>query len=246
MIEILEPRKLLSGNTVTITTPDHTVAEGDVITFDIERTGDLTESLTLDVELTGTAIPGQDTMIPNGTVTFDAGESTASYSLIARPDDEVETVEDLTATLRDRVGATTLVQRGEIRVALDDVDSDEEDNPHVRNGPNDPPTANGAINPNATETVIIPGLWQLPWEGNGFLDNLPGGGSRIHLPDGYQLWYMNATGTRWLYWDIPPGSDIIVDVEINDWGPTINIVAILHEPGTMVVSVLPPKEAVPW
>ncbi|MEM8876158.1 MAG: hypothetical protein AAGD32_18080, partial [Planctomycetota bacterium] len=70
MLESLECRRLLSGTVVTIITPDHTVTEGEIISFEVQRTGDLSDALTLDVTLSGTATPGVDTMIPDGSLTF--------------------------------------------------------------------------------------------------------------------------------------------------------------------------------
>lgn len=126
MLATLEQRRLLSGTVVTITTPDHAVTEGELITFEVQRTGDLGEALTLDVELTGTATPGVDTMIPDGSLTFAPGEDTATFSLAALPDGNAEVTENLVARVDTTVEMDVLIDRGNIEVMVDDPVGDGE------------------------------------------------------------------------------------------------------------------------
>lgn len=234
-LESLERRRLLSTTIVNVTTPDHTVSEGETVAFEVERTGDLTDALTLDVQITGTATPGQDTMLPNSSVTFAAGESIASYSLVALPDDEVELVEDLTITVRDQVGATTLVQRAEVRISLEDSDDPFEGvapniqpdwaGPGPQGVPNTgesdiPPTFAAPPNwvfpnggPAEGDLGVIqttgPLVIERPWIGGGFI--------RVKIPAGSNILIYNIPDGGWgIHGVRPPADGPEVEVEYFD------------------------------
>ncbi|MEM8873871.1 MAG: hypothetical protein AAGD32_06385 [Planctomycetota bacterium] len=129
-VEKLENRRFLNADPIIVAAADAVITEGEVIELEITRTGDLSEALTLEIEFGGTATPGQDTMIPDGTVSFEPGESTTIYSLASLADDVIEgdgEGEEIIARVSERVTAETLVQKGEAKVEIEDLVHDPDD-----------------------------------------------------------------------------------------------------------------------
>jgi hypothetical protein len=118
--ERLEDRTVFAVNTVSFNIATQTVGEAGTVTVTIQRTGDMTNALTVPLTFGGTAIKGTDyTTAIGSSVTIDAGEDDVTFSLPLVNDTLVEgdetivlsidssanydigTIDELTVTITD-------------------------------------------------------------------------------------------------------------------------------------------------
>ncbi|MFO0822267.1 MAG: SdrD B-like domain-containing protein [Gemmataceae bacterium] len=84
---------------ITVTPRSDASEDGLVGRFRLTRTGDVSQPLTVAYQLSGDAIQGVDYKPRTGTVTFDAGYSTARVRIKAIDDSEIEPTESVVLTL---------------------------------------------------------------------------------------------------------------------------------------------------
>ena len=104
---------------------DVTVAEGDTAEITITRTGDLTEEVSVDVQvsLDGTASVGDVGSLSGSTVTFGPGQSSLTVTLPITDDEETEGAETLSVVLSNLLGDGT-IEDGTATVTIAASDSD--------------------------------------------------------------------------------------------------------------------------
>ncbi|MEM8873143.1 MAG: hypothetical protein AAGD32_02685 [Planctomycetota bacterium] len=234
MFELLEQRRLLSGTVVTITTPDHAVTEGEIITFEVQRTGDLSEALTLDVTLSGTATPGVDTMIPDGSLIFAPGEDTATYSLAAVPDVNAEVTENLVARVDTLVETDILIDRGNIDVSIDNVPAASPLGGHDA----------GLGEPEEQENLpfAIPVFPSWNMFDNDDLDRFAGRSLVAGVEQDLLLPVQQNDGIYWV--SIPAGSNIRVNFVQDAGGAVTPFIVGARPPGMGVITIFGPDDPI--
>jgi hypothetical protein len=111
------------GGVITFALSTYTVTEGNSVTLRVTRTGtNLASNVTVDYAVTGgTATNGSDFSLPNGTLTFGAGEATKTI-VVAIPDDGLaEGTETFVATLSNPSGGARLGSPASTTVRIRDA-----------------------------------------------------------------------------------------------------------------------------
>ena len=95
------------GSTPTLSIDDASAEEGETAQFTVTLTGTSNQTVTVDVQTSdGTAEAGADYTTKSETLTFSAGQTTATFSVDTIDDQDQESDENFTVTLSNPSGAT--------------------------------------------------------------------------------------------------------------------------------------------
>ncbi|WP_411846115.1 LamG-like jellyroll fold domain-containing protein [Roseibacillus persicicus] len=100
----LDPVELTGDEVVVVATDPTSTEGGDSATLTFTRFGDASQSLTIPIGVSGSATAGSDYAALPGTVTFEAGSSTALLEVSALEDGRLELPETVTVTLQGGAG----------------------------------------------------------------------------------------------------------------------------------------------
>lgn len=113
-----------SGPKISVSVSSDTVREGEATTVGFTSDTLLTEDLTIDVSITGTADEGFDYERVPRSIVIPSGSQFASFDLSSLTDDVLESDEEIViSVLAGTGGAYQLGNRNKVRVVLRDVDS---------------------------------------------------------------------------------------------------------------------------
>ena len=109
------------GTTPQLSIGDASVEEGETAQFTVTLSQAANETVTVEFQTAdGTAAAGDDYTQTSGTLTFDAGDTTTTFSVLTTEDDTQESDEDFTVTLSNPTGATLDDATGQGTIMDDD------------------------------------------------------------------------------------------------------------------------------
>lgn len=113
-----------SGPKISISLSSDTVREGNAVTVGLSSDVSLTEDLTIDLSITGTADEGFDFQRVPRSVVMSSGSQYASFDLRTLTDDVLESDEEVVLSILSGTGgAYQLGSRNKVRLVVRDVDS---------------------------------------------------------------------------------------------------------------------------